>query len=38
MPRVTINGDDFGMNESCTRAILRALCEGMITEWRSSIG
>ena len=32
MPRVTINGDDFGMNESCTRAILRALCEGMITD------
>lgn len=32
MPRVTINGDDFGMNESCTRAILGALCEGLITD------
>ena len=32
MPRVTINGDDFGMNESCTNAILRALREGMITD------
>ena len=32
MPRVTINGDDFGMNESCTKAILRALREGLITD------
>ena len=32
MPRVTINGDDFGMNESCTKAILRALREGWITD------
>ena len=32
MPRVTINGDDFGMNESCTNAILRALREGIITD------
>ena len=32
MPRVTINGDDFGMNESCTRAIIRALREGLITD------
>ncbi len=32
MPRVTINGDDFGMNDSCTKAILRALREGLITD------
>ena len=32
MPCVTINGDDFGMNESCTKAILRALREGLITD------
>ena len=32
MPRVTINGDDFGMNESCTRAIIRTLREGLITD------
>ena len=32
MPRVTINGDDFGMNQSCTRAIIRALRGGLITD------
>ena len=32
MPRVTINGDDLGMNKSCTTAILRALREGLITD------
>ena len=32
MPRVTINGDDFGRNESCTTALLRALREGWITD------
>lgn len=32
MTRVTINGDDFGMNESCTKAIIRALREGLITD------
>lgn len=32
MPRVTINGDDLGMNQSCTQAILTALREGLITD------
>lgn len=32
MTRITINGDDFGMNLSCTRAIVRALREGLITD------
>lgn len=32
MPRVTINGDDFGMDQSCTKAIIRALREGLITD------
>lgn len=32
MPRVTINGDDFGMTQSCTPAIIRALREGLITD------
>ena len=32
MPRVTINGDDFGMNQSCTQAIIRAIHDGLITD------
>lgn len=32
MPRVTVNGDDLGMNKSCTEAIIRALREGLITD------
>lgn len=32
MKRLTVNGDDFGMNERCSRAIARAFDEGMITD------
>lgn len=30
--RVTVNGDDFGMNERCSRAIATAMREGLITD------
>ena len=32
MARVIINGDDFGMNESCSRAIAQAFAKGLITD------
>ena len=32
MNRVIINGDDFGMSESCSRAIAQAMREGLITD------
>lgn len=32
MNRIIINGDDFGMNERCSRAIAQALREGLITD------
>lgn len=32
MKRLIINGDDFGMNEHCSRAIAQALSEGLITD------
>ena len=32
MNRVIINGDDFGLSESCTQAIAQALHEGLITD------
>ena len=32
MVRLIINGDDFGMNESCTSAIAQAVGEGLITD------
>ena len=31
MARIIINGDDLGMNESCSRAIMQAMEEGLIT-------
>ena len=32
MARVIINGDDFGMNERCSKAIAQALEKGLITD------
>lgn len=32
MKRLIINGDDFGMNAHCTKAIAQAFCEGLITD------
>ncbi|MBQ3285557.1 MAG: ChbG/HpnK family deacetylase [Ruminococcus sp.] len=32
MARVIINGDDFGMNERCSRAIAQAFAKGLITD------
>lgn len=32
MTRLIINGDDLGMNESCSRAIAQAMREGLITD------
>lgn len=32
MARIIINGDDFGMNESCSRAIAQAFAEDKITD------
>ena len=32
MARIIINGDDFGMNESCSRAIAEAFAKGLITD------
>lgn len=31
MARLTVNGDDFGMNRRCTQAIVQAFAEGLIT-------
>ena len=31
-PQVIINGDDFGMNERCSRAIAQAFALGLITD------
>ena len=32
MDKIVINADDFGLNESCTKAICKAFCEGLITD------
>lgn len=32
MYEITINADDFGLNESCTKAICQAFAEGLITD------